>query len=215
MSQPTHGELELDHLLYATPDVDATVADLEERFGVEFAGGGRHLAWGTRNRVLPLGNDLYLEVIGPDETQPDMAGKRILGLDEIERPHLAWYAVRPFLMPLTCGEFETEGFIPGEVIAGRRELPDGGELAWQMTDPHVRLLDGLLPLVIEWDLGSAHPGSTATPGISLADFRIEHPDASELSDTFVLLGLQPVHAGEAARIRATFETPNGRVELTG
>jgi len=215
MAQPTHGELELDHLLYATSDVDATVRDLEERFGVEFGGGGRHAAWGTRNRILPLGDDLYLEVIGPDESRPEMAGQRILGVDQMEAPALAWYAVRPFLMPLTCGEFETAGYVPGEVIAGRRELPDGGELGWQMTDPHVRLVDGLLPLVIEWDLGSKHPGAVATPGMSLVDFRLEHPDAATLSDTFVTLGLQPVHAAEAPRLRAVFETPNGRVELTG
>jgi len=215
MNAPTHGVLELDHLLYATPDVDATTRELEEQFGVAFQGGGRHTAWGTRNRLLPLGDDLYLEVIGPDETQPEMAGRRILGLDAIEAPYLAWYAVRPFLMPLTCGEFETAGYVPGELIQGHRELPDGSALGWQMTDPSVRLVDGLLPLVIEWDLDSKHPGASATPGVSLAEFRIEHPEASKLAETFLILGLPKVHEGEKPRLVAGFDTPNGRVELTG
>jgi len=213
MNGPTHGELELDHLLYATPDVDRTVEELEARFGVAFGPGGRHPAWGTRNRILPLGEDLYLEVIGPDETQPERAGERLLDVDHLQGPTLVWYAVRPFLMPLTCGEFETAGFVPGEVIQGRRELEDGGELAWQMTDPHVRLLDGLLPLVIEWELGSAHPGAKGTPGVTLEGLRLQHPEATELSNTFVNLGLPSVEAGDRPALVATFHTPKGPIEL--
>lgn len=211
--RPDHEPLELDHLLYATPDVDATVADLEERFGVEFAPGGRHRDWGTRNRILPLGDRLYLEVIGPDTSAPAPEGGRILGVDGLEGPSLAWWAVRPFLLPLTCGEFETAGYVPGEIVQGRRELDGGGELAWQMTDPHVRLLDGLLPLVIDWDYGSSHPGDRATPGVSLSDFRLEHPEHEELSTEFGHLGLRPVHPGQAPALIATFDTPRGIVEL--
>lgn len=203
--------LELDHLLYATPDVDATVADLESRFGVTFRAGGRHSGWGTRNRILPLGGRLYLEVIGPDENQPDTAGNRILGVDGLEGPRLAWWAVRPFLMPLTCGEFEAAGFIPGEVIEGRRELDGGGTLAWRITDPHVQVLDGLLPLVIDWE-NSTHPGADAS-GVTLADFRLEHPDHARLSPIFRNLGLRDVGAGDAPALIATFDTPNGSVTL--
>lgn len=210
---PSHEPLEFDHFLYATSDVDATVAELEERFGVRFAGGGRHAAWGTRNRILPLGDRLYLEVIGPDESRSDMEGERILDVDRLEAPSLMWWAVRPFLLPLTCGEFETAGYVPGEIIQGRRDLEEGGELAWQMTDPHVRLLDGLLPLVIDWDYDSRHPGETATPGVKLDTFRLEHPDHESLATEFVNLGLPEVVPGESPALIASFETPNGTIEL--
>lgn len=205
--------LELDHLLYATPDVDATVAELEARFGVEFRPGGRHPDWGTRNRILPLGDRLYLEVIGPDASRPAPDGGRILGVDGLAAPTLRWWAVRPVRLSLTRGDFEAAGYVPGEIIQGRRELEGGGELAWRMTDPHVRLVDGLLPLVIDWGYGSAHPGDDGVPGVSLADFRLEHPDHEELADVFVNIGLPTVHSGEAPALVATFETPNGAVEL--
>ncbi len=205
--------LELDHLLYATPDVDATVAELEDRFGVEFRPGGRHPAWATRNRILPLGDRLYLEVIGPDHDAPAPERPRILGLDTLAAPSLRWWAVRPFLLPLTCGEFETAGYVPGEIIQGRRELEAGGELAWQMTDPHTRLLDGLLPLVIDWEYDSAHPGDDSTPGVNLSDFRLEHPDHAVLGPVFENLRLQPVHAADSPALVARFDTPNGVVEL--
>lgn len=211
--RPTHDRLAIDHLLYATPDVDATVVELEEKFGVEFRAGGRHPGWGTRNRILPLGDDLYLEVIGPDESQPETAGKRILDVDRLEGPSLRWWAVRPFLMPLTCGEFETAGYVPGEVIQGRRELHGGGEVAWQMTDPHTRLVDGLLPLVIDWEDGAHHPGREKIPDIALAEFTLEHPEHAALAPTFVQLGLRNVHPGDTPALVATFDTPNGLVEL--
>jgi len=210
---PSHEPLEFDHFLYATPDVDATVAEVEDRFGVRFAGGGRHDDWGTRNRVLPLGDRLYLEVIGPDERRSDKEGDRILGVDRLETPSLMWWAVRPFLLPLTCGEFETAGYVPGEIIQGRRELETGDELSWQMTDPHVRLVDGLLPLVIDWDYDSRHPGEQGTPGVSLADFRLEHPDHASLAQDFVNLGLPEVAPGDSPALVASFHTPNGTVEL--
>lgn len=203
--------LALDHLLYATPDVDATVAALEARLGVPFAPGGSHPGWGTRNRILPLGRDRYLEVIGPDEAQPEAAGARILDVDRLDSPRMAWWAVRPFLMPLTCGEFETAGYVPGEVVEGRRKLPSGDTLVWQITDPRVRLEDGLLPLVIDWE-GAAHPGADAS-GVELADVRLEHPEHARLTATFRDLGLPAVHPGEAPALIVTLDTPNGVVTL--
>lgn len=214
MSVPPGTPLALDHLLFATPDVDETTRDLEERFGVAFGPGGRHLQWGTRNRILSLGDDLYLEVIGPDEEQPGMAGRRILDLDRLETPRLAWYAVRPVVIEETTGALVAAGFTPGEVVHGRRELPDGGELSWQMTTPYVRLLEGLVPIVIRWGPDSTHPGSVPTPGVSLAEFRIESPNASRLSPTFARIGLPEVVRGECSRLVATFDTPQGRVALS-
>jgi hypothetical protein len=203
--------LELDHLLYATPDVDATVSELEERLGASFNPGGRHPGWGTRNRILPLGGRRYLEVIGPDEEQPGADGRRILDVDRLGEPRMAWWAVRPFLMPLTCGEFEAMGFVPGEVIEGRRELQGGGELVWQMTDPRVRLEGGVLPLVIDWE-GAEHPGEADSP-VELAGLRLEHPDHERLSAAFRELGLPEVHAADAPGLVATLATPRGAVTL--
>ncbi len=203
--------LEVDHFIYATPDVDRTVAELGERLGLGFLVGGKHPAWGTRNAILPLGNRCYFEVIGPDEASADVPGGRIFGLDALTRPRLIWWAVRPVLMALTCNELKAAGFIPGQVTQGSRERPDGSRISWRLTDPRVVLCDGILPMVIDWE-GGDHPGAAST-GVTLGGFELHHPDGVALSARFGRLGLPEVRpAGEAA-IVVHLESRHGRVTV--
>ncbi len=47
--------LRLDHVIYATADLDAAAARVEVELGLAVAGGGRHEGMGTHNRIFPLG----------------------------------------------------------------------------------------------------------------------------------------------------------------
>jgi hypothetical protein len=55
----------IDHLVYAAPNLDSAIDDLEERFGVRATLGGQHPAFGTKNALMSLGTDVYLEIIAP------------------------------------------------------------------------------------------------------------------------------------------------------
>jgi len=54
--------MRIDHVIYATSDLDATAARLEAEHGLVAKGGGRHTGIGTENRIFPLGGG-YLELI--------------------------------------------------------------------------------------------------------------------------------------------------------
>ena len=54
--------MRIDHVIYATRDLDVTAARLEAEHGLVAKGGGRHTGIGTENRILPLGGG-YLELI--------------------------------------------------------------------------------------------------------------------------------------------------------
>jgi hypothetical protein len=54
--------MRIDHVIYATADLDAAAARLEAEHGLLARGGGRHDGIGTHNRTVPLGRG-YLELI--------------------------------------------------------------------------------------------------------------------------------------------------------
>ena len=61
----------IDHLVLATPDVEATAHDIRRGWGITVIAGGIHTGRGTRNGLAGLANGSYLEIVGPDTEQPD------------------------------------------------------------------------------------------------------------------------------------------------
>jgi hypothetical protein len=54
--------MRIDHVLWATADLDAAAARVERDLGLRVVGGGRHVGQGTHNRIVPLGGG-FLELI--------------------------------------------------------------------------------------------------------------------------------------------------------
>ena len=55
--------LALDHLGYAVRDLDGAAVRFREELGLDSVVGGRHVGFGTANRIVPLG-DQYIEIVG-------------------------------------------------------------------------------------------------------------------------------------------------------
>jgi hypothetical protein len=203
----------IDHLVYATPDLDTTVRAIADATGVHPSVGGQHPGLGTRNALLALGPRVYLEIVGPDPEQPPPDAPRWFGIDTLEAPRLVtWCAAASDLTALHA-RAHAAGVPLGAVRDGGRVRPDGVRLAWQVTSPFTVLEEGLVPFFIDW-LDSPHPAATAASGLSLVEFTVEHPQPERLRAQYASLALAvPVHAAERRALVATLHGPRGRTTL--
>jgi hypothetical protein len=208
---------ELDHLVVAA----ATLAD-----GVEYVAGitgatprpgGKHVAMGTHNALLRLGDRIFLEVIAidPDGTKP--ARPRWFDLDNIalqaeltERPrHIHWVA-------RTTDVERAAARCP--VALGSVHPMQRGDFRWRITIPDdgKAPAKGIVPTLIQWDVAE-HPADTLPDsGVSLSGFASAHPEPETIRGALAALGLAgvlPVTYDPYARLAAMLRTPRGIVTL--
>jgi hypothetical protein len=203
----------VDHLVYAVPDLDAGVADLERRLGVRAATGGQHPGRGTRNALIALGPDSYLEILAPDPAQPAPAGGPWFGVDPQVPARLAGWAAKGVDLPRLAASAAQRGVPLGPVVAGSRQRPDGVMLTWTLTDPGVTPDMSFAPFFIDW-AASPHPAATAPRGPVLESLRAEHPRPDLAREPLAGLGLDlPVVRGPRPALVAVLRTVSGVMEL--
>jgi hypothetical protein len=208
--------VEPDHLVVVAQDLRLGCDWVEERLGIRPQPGGKHVAMGTHNSLLSLGQRFYLEVIAvdPDGTKPPRP--RWFDLDEprmraamAEGPHLAHWVART-----------------GDIDAAAARLPElgvptpmaRGGLTWRITIPDNghRPGRGLVPTLIQWP-GEQHPTDRmADSGCRLVAIAGEHPEPALVRAELATLGLSEtmkVTYGKSPRIAAMIRTARGVATL--
>lgn len=137
--------LKIDHVVIAVDDLARASDALFERHGLGSVAGGRHDAWGTANRLVPIG-DQYLELLAVE----DHASQHPLALAVREASaHGAQFLG-------VCCEVDDIGAVADRlgttVMPGHRQLPDGGDVSWQLTGLEGALTQAL-PFFIQWGAG--------------------------------------------------------------
>lgn len=205
----------VDHLVYACTHVQRGTEYLENLLGVEATLGGSHPNLGTCNTLFSLGDECYLEVIGPDPEQASFDGTRPFGIDTIESDQLvAWVARRSGLDTFRNCTLE-RGVELSEPMQLSRRTPDGELLEWEMSFINGVAPQALsvLPLLIDWG-SSPNPAARCRGGAQLKSLEIEYPDIAYLQTLITALELD-VRSRQATApcIRALISSPNGDIEL--
>jgi len=201
----------LDHILLGASDLDAGIAWVEQHTGVRAAFGGVHPGRGTRNALLALGPQRYLEIIAPDPKQPVQG--LALQLQSMNEPRVFNWAVHTGDIASAAKEVTAAGFAINGPNDGSRARPDGRTLRWKsfsLKDDR----SGLLPFFIEWSRDSMHPSEDAPKGCTLKQFVPRSSSTQELEKLSQSLGLNvSVERAGDPGLSAIVLSLKGQVEL--
>ncbi len=207
----------LDHLIVAAETLDQGEDYLESLLGARPQRGGKHVAMGTHNSVLKLGERCYLELIAID---PDAAAPERPRWFDLDRPAMrALLGQRPRLIHWAARTDDIEAarrasaIDPGPVHAMSR-----GSFRWRITIPDdgTRPGAGVLPTLIQWE-DARHPADDMTDaGLRVAALAAAHPEPGSMRAVLVTLGLGEtlkVTFDAAPRVAAMLTTRRGSVTL--
>lgn len=200
---------QIDHITITAPTLESGVGFVEAKLGVVPQPGGKHPRMGTHNRLLRLGDTLFLEVIAPD---PDTAAPTRPRWFELDRmtpdtpPRLAMWVAR-------TADIRASHAASPEPL-GEIEPMSRGTLDWLITIPADGSLpfNGCAPALIQWQ-AQPHPASgLADRGCALAALELFHPDAERLSRLLSRIGFEDkasVIRADTPSLRAHVLTPRG------
>ena len=196
--------LYLDHIMYAVPDLEDSMAEIASITGIVPSNGGVHPGNGTRNALLGLSDSSYLEIIGPDKKQNLENTLGELLVSKNTSGIRAW-AVAVSDLALVADVAQDLGFRVRERKEMSRKTPEGSLLEWELL-----FLDGgpLLPFFIDWK-GSEHPARKAPSGCGLSELSISAEEPKVYQELLNKLQLEvSVSEGEPA-ISAIIRSPKG------
>lgn len=212
--------MRIDHVSYASePDgMAATAQRLGHRLGIDPREGGVHPRFGTRNMILPLAQDRYVEVVEVlDHPASDKApfGQAVRARSERGGGWMAWVVAVEDL-------HDMEQRVGRQAVQGSRHTPEGVELTWRQLGVKSMMSDAQLPYFVCWDDMSHHPSTLMDSPVRLTGLHL----AGDPVAVREWLGLDRSPAafepdvevafdgsGEPALTSVTFSTEQGEVTL--
>jgi len=202
----------LDHFLIGTADLEKAVDWFAALTGATPGFGGIHPGAGTANYLVSLGSGSYLELIGsiPGE-KPRGLGKAFSGFQE---PGLFWFAAGSNALSEQSKALRDLGMVTAGPFTGKRRSSDGRELSWDILEIGKHPFGGCLPFLIDWK-DTPHPSVTVQPAVSFNSLKVAHPLADRLQKIYRALGLDIESREGASQLELILDTPRGRVSITG
>ncbi len=206
--------MNIDHFMYAGPDLDVLSQGFAALTGVEAAPGGQHPQIGTHNRLIGSNGPMYLELIAPDPTSAARSDLRA-GIAQLPRPCL-----HRFIMDATGADLDhlarvyAKVGISAQVHDMHRITPDGTTLRWRLLVPDENRYGLFAPFFIDW-LHTPHPCTRLAPAFETLGIEAGHPGSEALRALWQDLAVPiPLHSADAPYLRLELKTRRGQVVLT-
>jgi hypothetical protein len=205
----------IDHLVYTTSNLEATINDLEAKLGVRPIFGGYHDTQGTKNALVNLDNGAYLEILAADDNNTAISPPRWMGVDVLTKTQMTRWALKSEDLLADSRILQQHDEKTGTLFAGSRQNAAGDWLRWEMILPLPTPEVELAPFFVDWRSSDVHPHDVLPDmGCSLVELYAIHPEPATILTLLDKLGGKlRVEKGPKVELRAKIKCPNGIVEL--
>ena len=204
----------LDHIVYSVHDLESAVEHFADSLGITPKFGGFHKTKGTKNALLDLGNETYLELLAVDEDNHGVSVPRWMGIDLISAPRITRWAVKSNNLLLDVVSLKSVAPQLAEVEQGQRITGDNQLIKWQLTRPLPTPEVELLPFFIGWNTEEKHPTTFLDKGCSLGAFYATHPEPVPMRAVLEKIGIDlELKPSNTIGIHATIEGPKGSLSI--
>ncbi|MEM8896746.1 MAG: VOC family protein [Bacteroidota bacterium] len=204
----------IDHLVYAVPDFQEGLDQIENLLGVRPSSGGQHPTQGTKNALLNLGEGCYFEVLAVDESNTDIPPPRWMGIDLIQTPKLSRWCLKSDHLQDDAAILSEYKADLGKVVDGKRRLANGEMLSWELSLPLSEPKVEIAPFLIDWRKSTAHPTDSLPEICKLEKMEFFHPEPDKLMLVFEAFQLKvEIRESDYPAISAWIQSPNGLVKL--
>ncbi len=164
------GGMRLDHVSYAAPveHLADTVQRIGSAIGATFTDGGLHPRFGTRNFILPLAGETYIEVVAAlDHPAAYSApfGRAVRARAEQGGGWMGWVVAVSDLAAV-------EARLGRRAVEGHRVRPDGYDLRWKQIGVLDTMADAQLPFFVHWEGDREHHPSAGGHDVRIAKLEI-------------------------------------------
>ena len=200
----------IDHIVYCVSDLEAAVAYFKNLLGVEPVVGGAHQSKGTKNALLNLGNQCYLEVLSIDEDNNTFTGNRWMGIDLLQKPKITRWSLKSKDLKKDSSILSKYSSELSHISEGSRMTGNGNLLSWEMILPASSPEVELMPFMTDWSHSAAHPTDSLNEGCYLEKVSLYHPNPFEILPFLNELGVDvEIHKDSQMRIEVIIKSPTG------
>jgi hypothetical protein len=203
--------MRIDHLVWWCGDLPEGERQFAQWLDAAPAFGGVHPGEGTRNALVSLSPETYIEILGRDPAQPESAIEaEVRGLAGAGLYHFAMGGVD---LRTLKDRAEAAGLTGSGIVTGGRTLPDGRPLSWSLYGVRDHGFGALAPFFIDWNR-SDHPAGTAPRGGRLLRVEAATPDPAGLRRLYEALGVAiPVRRADQPSLAVTIASSKGERTL--
>jgi hypothetical protein len=199
----------IGNVIYGVSDLDAATERLQAE-GLEAQEGGRHERFGTRNRIVPLGES-YLELLAVEDRE--LAERSEFGRSLLARTadgdRLTRWSIRTDRIDEVAAEL-------GLAVEDRsRAHPDGRTLRWRSAGMVPSLRDPSRPFFMQWPDADWPGHEPAAHDARLVELRVQVPDRAAFATGTLGLDLPVEVVGGPPDLVAVTLAVGGREVVIG